>query len=339
MFFSVIVPIYKVENYLVRCIESVLGQTFGDFELILVDDGSSDSCPGICDAFAETDSRIKVIHKENGGLVSARKAGIKLASGEYVFNLDGDDALTADALEAAHEIILSDNPDIVSFSLFRYKNGDLGDRIDDEAEEGFYNRRDIKEKLFPKILLDENMKHIIYFLSGKAVRRELVTKLQLAVDDSISLGEDLCCTVQCYINAGSVYISRKAVYLYTTRTDSMSTDFDAKHILQIAKVVKYLKSLKIPEPHDFEKQIARYSCFMCFVTLAAAAENGRPEAINDLKRYISESVNRDEILKAEFGRITLKSRITVALIKKNRFRAAFRFLHFCKILKGLGVGK
>ncbi|MBQ4145205.1 MAG: glycosyltransferase family 2 protein, partial [Clostridia bacterium] len=81
MFFSVIVPVYKVEKYLANCIESVLNQTFSDFELILVDDGSTDGCPQICDDYKERDQRVKVIHKPNGGLASARRAGIKASEG------------------------------------------------------------------------------------------------------------------------------------------------------------------------------------------------------------------------------------------------------------------
>ena len=114
MLFSVIVPIYKIEKYLRRCIESVLSQTFGDYELILVDDGSPDNGPIICDEYAKKDGRIKVIHKENGGLVSARQAGIKEAVGDYVVNLDGDDAIYDDALESAYQIIHDMHPDIVS---------------------------------------------------------------------------------------------------------------------------------------------------------------------------------------------------------------------------------
>ena len=91
MLFSVIVPIYNIEKYIRRCIDSVLLQSFTDFELILVDDGSPDRCGAICDEYAKKDERIKVIHKENGGLVSARQAGIKVASGDYIFHLDGDD--------------------------------------------------------------------------------------------------------------------------------------------------------------------------------------------------------------------------------------------------------
>ena len=101
MLFSVIVPIYNIEKYIRRCIESVLSQSFADFELILVDDGSPDNSGAICDEYAEKDERIQVIHKENGGLVSARQAGIRVASGDYIFHLDGDDAVLPDALDGA----------------------------------------------------------------------------------------------------------------------------------------------------------------------------------------------------------------------------------------------
>ena len=88
---SIIVPIYKVEKYLNRCIQSILNQTFHDFELILVDDGSPDNCPKMCDSWSEKDSRIKVIHKANGGASSARNAGLRIARGEYIAFVDSDD--------------------------------------------------------------------------------------------------------------------------------------------------------------------------------------------------------------------------------------------------------
>ena len=91
MLFSVIVPIYKIEKYLSRCIDSVLAQTFGDYELILVDDGSPDNSPKLCDKWAEKDKRVKVIHKPNGGVSSARNEGLKVAKGEYICFCDSDD--------------------------------------------------------------------------------------------------------------------------------------------------------------------------------------------------------------------------------------------------------
>ena len=85
MFFSVIVPVYNVEKYLNECVDSILSQTFTDYELILVNDGSKDNSGAICDEYAEKDNRVKVVHKENGGLSDARNAGIKVATGDYLF--------------------------------------------------------------------------------------------------------------------------------------------------------------------------------------------------------------------------------------------------------------
>ena len=105
MKFSVIIPVYQVENYLRECVESLLAQTFSDYEAILVDDGSPDGCPAICDEYAAADSRFRVIHKENGGLSSARNAGLEIARGEYVYFLDSDDTIEPDLLETAASLM------------------------------------------------------------------------------------------------------------------------------------------------------------------------------------------------------------------------------------------
>ena len=88
---SIIIPIYKVEQYLAECMESVLGQSYTNLEIILVDDGSPDACPALCDGYAQKDKRVKVIHKENGGLSDARNAGLEIATGEYIAFVDSDD--------------------------------------------------------------------------------------------------------------------------------------------------------------------------------------------------------------------------------------------------------
>ena len=86
---SIIVPIYGVEKYIKKCVDSILSQTYNEIEVILVDDGSPDQCPSICDEYAKKDSRVRVIHKKNGGLVSARQAGLKVARGDYIGFVDG----------------------------------------------------------------------------------------------------------------------------------------------------------------------------------------------------------------------------------------------------------
>ncbi len=333
MLFSVIVPIYNIENYLRRCIDSVLAQSFTDFELILVDDGSPDCCPAICDEYAKTDDRIRVIHKENGGLVSARQAGIREARGEYVFHVDGDDALCPDALESAQRIIDETHADIVSFSYRCCINGELGDVVEDLVPEGLYHKEQLKTHLYPKLLSDVNMEHVFYFLWGKAIKRELTLPHQLNVNPAISLGEDLSCVVPCYLDAQTVYMSKHAVYLYTIRNDSISTDFKTHQISQIADVINGLRALTTAKPADFEEQIARYSCFMCFAILAAAAEGAHFGAIKTIRSLIRHSVHNEEIPKARFENLTVKSRIAIFLMKRRCIRLAFYFLYGCKQVK------
>ena len=110
---SVIVPIYNVEEYLQRCIESIVTQTYTNLEIFLVDDGSPDNCPAMCDAWAERDSRITVIHKENGGLSDARNAAIDMATGEYITFVDSDDLITVNAIEVLMELANIENSDVV----------------------------------------------------------------------------------------------------------------------------------------------------------------------------------------------------------------------------------
>ena len=338
MLFSVIVPIYNIEKYIRRCIDSVLEQSFTDFELILVDDGSPDNCPLICDEYAKRDSRIKVIHKENGGLVSARQAGIRVACGDYIFNLDGDDSICSNALASAQKIISDTNADIVSFSYKYCINGKIGDIVEDAVPEGLYNKAQIEEYIYPKLLSDKNMEHIFYYLWGKAIKRELVLKHQLNVNPAISLGEDLSCVVPCYLDAQTVYMSKKAIYLYTIRNDSISTDFKTEQITQIQDVILGLRGLSMDKPKDFDEQISRYSCFMCFAILAAAAEGNHFGSIKKIKEFIQNSLHTEEISKAHFENITIKSRIAIFFMKKKAYRLAFCFLNFCKEIKRIRKG-
>ncbi len=109
---SIVVPVYKVEAYLEKCVDSILNQTFTDFELILVDDGSPDKCPRICDEYAKRDSRVKVIHKENGGLSDARNVGIEVATGTFIGFVDSDDYIASDMYESLYRLATENNCDM-----------------------------------------------------------------------------------------------------------------------------------------------------------------------------------------------------------------------------------
>lgn len=151
---SVIVPVYKVEAYLPACVESVLGQTYQNFELILVDDGSPDNCPQICDDFAARDARIRVIHKENGGLSSARNAGIDLARGEYLAFLDSDDLWSPLFLDRLYRAIQEADADF-SVCLFRRFSDSLPEGLPKSADTEILTQREAYECFFN--LRNENM--------------------------------------------------------------------------------------------------------------------------------------------------------------------------------------
>ena len=334
MFFSVIVPVYKVEEYLRACVESVLNQTFSDFELILVNDGSPDACPQICEEYAKKDARVKVLHKENGGLASARRAGIQIAQGDYVYNLDSDDRIEPDTLGTAFNIIQRTDCEIVSFGYQWVQGGKTVRITDDCLPEGLYTGADIEKHIYPKILMDPAMNHLSFYLAGKAIKRTFLTPIQLSVSESITLGEDLCCVVPCYLHAQSVYISKKNAYLYSIRDNSLSKEFNAAQIHLIENVIKEICAANTEKIPDFEEQLNRYSCFMCFAILAAAAEGNHFNKIKEIKKLILRSTHADKIARANFQSISPKSRIAILLMKKRCYRLAFYFLNLCKLIKG-----
>ena len=121
---SITVPVYKVEQYLYECVDSILAQSYSNLEIILVDDGSPDKCPLLCDDFAEKDSRVRVIHKKNGGLSSARNAGLDVANGTYICFVDSDDFIAPTMVHNLYEaIIKNEYCGIVSGQIVGYKDG------------------------------------------------------------------------------------------------------------------------------------------------------------------------------------------------------------------------
>lgn len=332
MLFSVIVPIYNVEEYLHECIDSILSQTFRDFELILVDDGSPDGCAAVCDAYAEKDKRVVVIHKPNGGLVSARQAGMERASGEYIINVDGDDFISSDMLGEAFGIIQECHPDIVGFSLNRC-SPDGTEVQHDFAQEGFYTKEQMKKTLYPYVLLSCDMRHLFYFLCGKVIRTAVLKPCQMAVSKDISLGEDVACTIPVYAAANSVYMSRLPMYSYRYREQSDSRAFKIIQYHQLICVLAGLRKIGTNEISDLSFQTDRYALFTCFVLLVSAVDAGAYRHIKEIKAYIENPELKKHIEKAVFTNITLKTRIAYALLKKKHVCCAYLFLKLCRLIK------
>lgn len=169
---SIIIPIYNVQKYLNKCVKSVLEQTYGNLEIILVDDGSTDSSGEICDKCKESDERIVVIHKKNGGLSDARNAGIDISKGEYLFFLDADDYLSPNAIEIMYSKIISENADL-AICNFTWTNSE-GEKFcgEDVICDEILN----KEDLLGKLVKSDNFYYVVAW--NKLYARKLFEKLR-----------------------------------------------------------------------------------------------------------------------------------------------------------------
>ncbi|MGB2761728.1 MAG: glycosyltransferase family 2 protein [Maribacter stanieri] len=218
---SVIVPIFRIEKYLPKCIDSLLNQSFLDFELILVDDGSPDNCPKICDDFAQIDSRIKVIHKKNGGLVSARKEGLKNANGTYVTFVDGDDWVDKFYLDILYNLAEANDADLVVTGHFREFDGKI--ETIKPKKVGVYNESELKSLILPNAIYNgEFCEHgISTYVWNKLFKRDLLSTVLFDVPNEIVMGEDAAITFSYLTIAKSLVISSTPLYYYRQRHDSI----------------------------------------------------------------------------------------------------------------------
>lgn len=171
---SIIVPVYNVETYLPRCIDSILQQTFKDFELILVDDGSPDACGKICDEYALQDKRVKVVHKENGGLSDARNAGLDVARGEYIGFVDSDDRISPEMYEKLIAIAAETGADIVAggLTLLNFQ-GEIIGKCPNPGITKVYTRDAFLKNFYPEVWLE-----IWPTVTDKIFRRYLFTDIR-----------------------------------------------------------------------------------------------------------------------------------------------------------------
>lgn len=266
---SVIVPIYQIDRYLGICIESIINQTYKNIEIILVDDGSLDRCPEICDLYARKDSRIKVIHKPNGGLVSARKAGLEVATGEYLGYVDGDDWVEPGFYEALVKAITEYDSDIVAAGMSR----DLfstSSKITNKIPAGNYTGERLK-KLKQNMLIFEKFSRIgvTTYVWNKLFKRELLLKYQMNVEERIWIGEDAAVTYPYLMASSKVSIIDNCEYHYRQREDSM-----LKKAAAYAKEARGLQFLyeqlmkeaeQYPEEYNYRNQIRDFVLGICIM--------------------------------------------------------------------------
>lgn len=315
MLFSVIVPIYNVEKYLRQCVDSILSQSYSDFELILVDDGSPDACPQICDEYAQLDSRVHVIHKENGGLTSARKSGIALATGEYILAVDGDDYIDSNLLSNVSDIISKHLCDIICFDYTTFPKTVKRIGISEFAP-GIYDKNRIKELILPRLITDINGKRFPPSIWSKVFKRDLIMPIQSDLPNEIIMGEDSCVSYVAIYRAESLFIMHRSLYNYRVENTSITRGGKIldwhEPLLRAEFYMKYM-------PKDmFEDQVARITAHSLFnVAISVLNKKKYRDAKKEIKEKLSQEIIQRHLAIAKFCGNT-KEKIALFCLRRKR---------------------
>ncbi len=235
---SIIVPVYNVEKYLKRCVDSLIEQSYKNLEIILVDDGSKDNSFSICKEYESKDSRVRIFHKENEGLGLTRNYGIEKSTGEYITFVDSDDYLTLDAVETMVEKATVTNADVVVANMF-YKDKEMKVMM----EERLYEGDDIKNIIINHMMGDCGKKKdaFSYTATAKLFKKELFIKNNLRFPSERKLiWEDLAFSVDVYPKCEKVYIFHKAIYYYCFNEGSLTHTYKPNKLNLVMELYHYM---------------------------------------------------------------------------------------------------
>lgn len=261
---SVIIPIYKVEPYLRRCVDSVIKQTYKDLEIILVDDGSPDGCPKICDEYAKTDPRIKVIHKENGGLSSARNAGLDIISGEYVSFVDSDDYIHPKMIEILYNEMIKSRTLASSVEYKRIYTTDVCSI--------FQNPEDYCIFTTDEEYINDNYFEVIFnVIWGKLYDSSVWNNLRFP-EGMIYEDEYLKPALMDRINFKYAFIKKPLYYYYNNPNGESKSLFSEKRLDKIKAIFQCLIYYKQHKNHIMCKKLRKYFVGY-FFTYMYRAEN------------------------------------------------------------------
>lgn len=323
MKFSIVVPIYKVEKYLHECVDSILCQSFTDFELILVDDGSPDSCPQICDDYARKDPRVKVIHKPNGGQADARNVGTDIAQGDYIGYVDSDDYLIdSDVLQRLAVRIDKTNPDIVHYKFVEWYE------IDGHIDPCYFDYKvDTAGRSLADIYCDLIDKDAYYNSAwSKVIRRQLLVDNNIRFEKGI-LGEDNEWYYHVVMVADRLELIDEPLYVYRQRQGSTTKDFSVKNLRDQLHVLSKWEAILAKREEDKRSRVvwnslAKQYCSAIIIYAGLKQVNSFYPELKRMAYMLNASHNKRVVifrrLRGLFGLLGLIAALRlIRLVKKN----------------------
>ena len=320
---SIIVPVYNCEEYLNKCIDSILNQTYKDFELILVDDGSTDDSGRIIDQYGQLYPNIVSLHKENGGPTTARREGIKKAKGEYILFADGDDWLDETMCGEMLEAAKLHNSDIVMCDMLKEAVNSRYNLIN-LIDEGAYDKALMKEKLYPAMLFscETNAPAIIPSLCNKIIKRSIIEKILNNVNDTIAFGEDALCSYPALLDAEIVCVIRKPFYHYRYNGASVTNSYDKMLTSKILLLHDELKQQFDARGFDLTDQLSGYiaKCALDGIRKEMLFNTKLPlkQRINAVKKYVNDPRIHNAIKNSEDKIVDKKTKKKFKLISTEK---------------------
>ena len=303
---SVIVPIYNVEKYIDRCITSLVNQTLKDIEIILVDDGSTDTSPSLCDKWATMDQRIKVIHKENGGASSARNIGIENAIGRYIAFVDSDDYIELNMYKEMMEINRKYDCDIVMCDC--YKEDKMEKKVfTHNIREGYYDKKMLIEEYFSTLLMTNSVDYPPTISNCTCLfKRELIIQNKIRYKEDMRFSEDWLFGSQAMYFANSFYyMKNKCFYHYIMNSTSVThTYYKDKWIMMKQLFLAINDFFENVKDYDFHRQIDISLLFIVYHCIGNIKNSNRTK--REHQKDIQYILNDNEVIRM-FKRIKIKS--------------------------------
>lgn len=307
---SIIVPIYNVEEYLKRCVDSLLGQSHRNIEIILVDDGSPDGCPQICDEYANKYANVLVVHKENGGLASARNAGLDIAQGKYVLFCDSDDWIDPETVEELLSIAEKYKVDFVRFRpMFagwpNHRDGEVCDFGTEKGlHEGIYNREKIVRDIFPRLIATPELSMgVIVSACRSLYLRSFLEKNNLRYDEEIRYSEDSIFSAKLvFVTESFYYLDGARYYHYFYNSNSITKSFKKDRWDSCKKLIEcFDKTFAGCEVYNFDNQLYLEKIFCVMQALS------QRKLLKDIKKReeYCKSICNDNITKEAFKHLKL----------------------------------
>lgn len=316
---SVIVPVYNAEKHLARCVDSILNQSYKELEVILVDDGSVDNSSKLCDAYMAKDKRVKVIHKENGGVSSARNTGINVSKGQFVTFVDSDDWIEKNMYESLIQKIKEENVDMVKCCYYKEENG-------------IATKLGCAYSTSKKIDLTTKKKDFLYlYLNGTIhagnccllVRKNVIDKTD-KYNTNIAMGEDLFFEIDLICNANSIFTLNEAYYHYCINDDSasMNSKYIKRNIEHLTllyfEIIKFLNGRNIQLTQTIIEEWSYYSFFKMYILFFSA------RTCRESLKLIKYIIKNDKIMEIykniNTGKIKKSYKLfTMFVISKNKF--------------------